>query len=135
MDFVHKRVLNYPCNSICSICVCMCVCVYVCMCVCVCVCLWKEQNMNVDTQRFMLYGNLQSNDFNLQHKNYSVIVSKRKGDVNSAPYSQKLLPAKFPNETTALICSIFVLKNIICKTLIVQTKTAASRGILREIFQ
>ena len=59
-------------------------------------------------------------------KNYSVIVVfKDKDEVNSV----SLIPAIFCNETAPLRCSIFVLKTLMCKTLIDQTKTATSMGI------
>ena len=52
----------------------------------------------------------------------------------SMPYSQEALPVIFSNETAILRCSVFVLKTM-CKTLIMQAKTGASMGMLREIFQ
>ena len=58
-----------------------------------------------------------------------MIVPKRKSDVIpvSMLYSQEILPAIFCNETAILSCSIFALKTILRKTLIVQTKTGPKR--------
>ena len=83
----------------------------------------------------MPYGDLQCKDSNVQQKNYSVIVSKRKGSVISVLPSQEIFPAIFSNETIVLSSSISVLKTIICKTLTAQAKTQAPMGILREIAQ
>ena len=50
----------------------------------------------------MPYGNLQRSGSNVWRKSYIVIVSKQKGDVDSMPYSLKILPAIFSNETAVL---------------------------------
>ena len=61
-------------------------------------------------------------------------VSNQQGEVISVPYFQEILPAIFCNESAVLSCSIFVLKTILCKTLIVQAKKGASMGILQKLF-
>ena len=62
------------------------------------------------------------------------MVSKENGDVISFSHSQEISPAMFCNKTAVTGCSIFLLETILSKTLIVQTKTGASMGILQVMF-
>ena len=65
----------------------------------------------------MPYINLHSRD-SKDSKRITKKVSKPKGDVISVSYLQEILPAILSNKTTVFSCSIFVLKTILCKTLL-----------------